>query len=54
MLIFTRRTSEPIIIGDNIKFKILVVKGNRVRIGIDAPVEVEIMREELLEKELNK
>ena len=50
MLILTRRPNESIIIDDDIKIKILSVNGNQVRIGFEAPEEVVIVREELLEK----
>ena len=48
MLILTRRPGENVLIGDNIKVTILDVDRNQVRIGIDAPQEVKIVREELL------
>ena len=51
MLIFSRRCNESLIIGDDIILKILEVKDNRVKIGIDAPGDVEVMREELLEED---
>ena len=51
MLILTRRKEESIIIDGNIKLKILSVNGNQVRIGIEAPEDVNIVREELLEKD---
>ena len=47
MLILTRRLGEKIIIGDNVKMVILGVKGNQVRIGIDAPKEISVHREEI-------
>lgn len=47
MLILTRRINESIIIGDNVKMTILGVNGNQVRIGIDAPKEVSVHREEI-------
>lgn len=47
MLILTRRVGEVINIGDTVKCSILGVKGNQVRIGIDAPKEVDVHREEI-------
>ena len=49
MLILTRRPNESIIIDDDIKIRILGVRGTQVRIGFEAPEEVIIVREELLE-----
>jgi len=51
MLILTRRPEESIIIDGDIKIKILSVNVNQVRIGFEAPEEVVIVREELLEKD---
>lgn len=48
MLVLTRRENESLIIGENIKLTILSVKGSQVRVGIDAPHDVAIHREELL------
>jgi carbon storage regulator len=47
MLILTRKQSESIIIGDDIKITILGTKGQDVKIGIEAPEEVKIWREEI-------
>ncbi len=47
MLILTRRISESVIIGDNVKVTVLGVKGNQVRLGIDAPKDVSVHREEI-------
>ena len=51
MLILTRRSNETIKIGDDIKVTVLEIKGNQVRLGIEAPGEVVILREELLVQE---
>ena len=48
MLILTRRSGETILIGDNIQVTVVDVDRNQVRIGIDAPQEVKIVREELI------
>ncbi|WP_178861271.1 carbon storage regulator CsrA [Thiomicrorhabdus cannonii] len=50
MLVLTRREGESLLIGDNVKLTILAVKGGQVRVGIEAPQEVPIHREELLLK----
>jgi carbon storage regulator len=47
MLILTRRVGEMLKIGDNVDVTILSVKGNQVRIGINAPKEVTVHREEI-------
>ena len=47
MLILTRRVGEALKIGDNVEVTILSVKGNQVRIGINAPKEVAVHREEI-------
>lgn len=47
MLILTRRISESIIIGDDVKITVLGVKGNQVRLGIDAPKDLSVHREEI-------
>jgi len=46
MLILTRKTGETIAIGENIRVRVLAVKGMQVRIGIEAPAEVSIHRED--------
>ena len=50
MLILTRKVGESILIGDGIKVSVLAVKGNQVRVGIDAPKEVSVHREEVRER----
>ncbi|HEM6858821.1 MULTISPECIES: carbon storage regulator CsrA [Providencia] len=50
MLILTRRVSEEVMIGDDIKIKILGVKGNQVRIGVAAPEDVSVHREEIYQR----
>jgi carbon storage regulator len=50
MLILTRRNNESIVINDNITITILGVKGMQVRIGIDAPKDVQVHREEIFKR----
>lgn len=47
MLILTRRVGETLMIGDDVKVTVLASKGNQVRIGIDAPRDVDVHREEI-------
>jgi carbon storage regulator len=47
MLILTRRVGEIIVINDNIEVQVLLVKGNQVRLGINAPKDVSVHREEI-------
>ena len=48
MLVLTRKTGEVITIGDNIQVRVLAIKGGQVRIGVDAPRQVSVNREEVL------
>lgn len=50
MLILTRRVGETLMIGDNISVTVLGVKGNQVRLGINAPKDVAVHREEIFER----
>lgn len=50
MLILTRRVGETVMIGDEVTITILGVKGNQVRVGINAPKSVAVHREEIYER----
>jgi carbon storage regulator len=50
VLVLTRKKGQSIIIGDNIKIKIVSINPSGVEIGIEAPRDINIVREELLEK----
>ncbi|RLB68936.1 MAG: carbon storage regulator [Deltaproteobacteria bacterium] len=50
MLVLTRKTGEGIIIGDDIKITVVELKGGGVRIGIDAPREMKIHRQEVFDR----
>jgi carbon storage regulator len=50
MLILTRRVGESLMIGDDVTITVLGVKGNQVRVGVNAPKEVAVHREEILHR----
>lgn len=50
MLILTRRIGESLILGDDVVINVLGVKGNQIRIGIDAPKNVAVHREEIYDR----
>jgi carbon storage regulator len=50
MLILTRRVGETVMIGDNVTVTVLGVKGNQVRVGVNAPRDVAVHREEIFER----
>ena len=50
MLILTRRAGETVMVGSDITITVLGVKGNQVRIGINAPKDVAVHREEIYER----
>ena len=50
MLILTRRVGETVVIGDEVTVTVLGIKGNQVRIGVKAPKNVAVHREEIFER----
>ena len=51
MLVLTRKLGEEIVIGQAIRLKVLAVRRNQIRIGIDAPPEVAICRQEIVDRD---
>ena len=51
MLVLTRRVNERIVIGDDVTVTVLEVRGDQVRLGIDAPRDVKVFREEVLQRD---
>jgi carbon storage regulator len=54
MLILTRKLGESIRIGDDVTLTVLSVKGNQIRLGVDAPREVEVHRQEIYDRILDE
>ena len=54
MLILTRRIGEKLIIGENVTVTILAAKGSQIRIGIEAPRDIQVHREEIFQRILNE
>ena len=54
MLILTRRVGETLVIGDDVNVTVLGVRGNQVRLGVDAPKEVAVHREEIYQRIQNE
>ena len=50
MLILTRRVGETLMVGDDVTVTVLGIKGNQVRIGVNAPKDVAVHREEIYER----
>jgi carbon storage regulator len=48
MLVLTRKNGEKIVIGGDIEITVVEIRGNHVRLGIEAPKEVSVLREELV------
>jgi carbon storage regulator CsrA len=53
MLVLTRRLDEEIVIGGTIRVRVVAVRGNKVRLGITAPGQVTVVRQELIPRQSN-
>jgi len=54
MLILTRRIGEKLVIGENVTVTILAAKGSQIRIGIEAPRDIQVHREEIFQRILDE
>lgn len=54
MLVLTRKVDEGIVIGDNIRVKVIAVEGNKVKLGVVAEKSIPIVREEIMESVRNE
>lgn len=48
MLVLTRRTDEAVLVGDTIRVTVLGIEGDKVKLGVEAPISIRILREELI------
>jgi len=54
MLVLSRKLGEGILIGDDCYVQVVEINGNQIKLGVDAPAETEILREELVKFELTE